>query len=497
MQKLLIHLFISSTLLFAFVSCSTKAEQAQNNKELSHIEASPTPVEHSFKSVKQYTTAEKGNLRFKFSENFKIVEFPQPDEHFPTLMLDANKRFQIIEGFGGALTDAAAETFYKLPKAAQKELITAYFDKEKGIGYSMGRIPIHSCDFSSESYAYSEVAGDTTLSHFSIEHDQAYKIPFIKQVLMEAGTSIKFFASPWSPPAWMKTNNNMLQGGKLKPEYYQTWANYFIRFFQAYQKQGIPFWGMTVQNEPMAVQRWESCIFTAKEESDFVKNYLGPTLEKMNMGDKKIIIWDHNRGLMYQRAQIAYSDPDASKYIWGTGFHWYSGNHFDNVKLLNEAYPNKKMLFTEGCVFPFDLKNINEWHWGERYGESIIRDLNNSATGWVDWNILLDQNGGPNHVANYCFAPIIGNTKTGKLSYMNSYYYMGHFSKFIRPGAARIVCSSNNDDLLATAFINPDQSIVLVVMNQTKNAIDFKIWMEGKGSLASIPAHGISTLIIE
>lgn len=474
------------------LGCSPKDGQ---NSDLNK-NTSETNQAISLKKIKQFTTAKEGNLRFAQANNFLIGEFNQPDEHFPTLMLDAKKRFQLVEGFGGALTDASAETFYKLPEKIQEEILTAYFDKEKGIGYSLGRTHIHSCDFSSESYAYSEVSGDTNLVHFSIEHDLKFKIPFIKDAIAKTNGEFKLLASPWSPPAWMKTNNNMLQGGKLKAEYYQSWANYYVKFFEEYQKNNISFWGLTVQNEPLAVQTWESCIYTAEEERDFVKNFLGPTLEKSNFSDKKIIIWDHNRGLMYQRAKVALDDPDAAKYIWGTGFHWYTGDHFENVKLVSEAFPDKKTIFTEGCVFPFDYQKLNEWQWGERYGESIINDLNNSASGWIDWNILLDETGGPNHVANYCYAPIIGNTKTGELVYMNSYYYLGHFSKFIRPGAQRIICSSNYDDLLATAFINPDNTIALVAMNQTDREIEFKIWLEGKGTLTKLPAHAICTIII-
>jgi glucosylceramidase len=412
-------------------------------------------------------------------------------------MLNAKKTFQTIEGFGGALTDASAETFYKLPVEKQKEILQAYFDQEKGIGYSLCRTHINSCDFSSESYAYSEVEGDITLNHFSIQHDKKYRIPLMQAALEMSAGNLKFFASPWSPPAWMKTNNNMLDGGKLKPEYFQSWADYFVKFIHEYQQEGLPMWGVTVQNEPMAVQRWESCVFTAEEERDFVKNYLGPSLVNAEMDHVKIIIWDHNRGPMLQRAEVVYSDPEASKYVWGTGFHWYTGDHFENVKLHNEAYPDKKLLFTEGCVFPFDYGKISDWNWGERYGESILHDLNNSAAGWVDWNILLDETGGPNHVANFCFAPVIGNTKTGEVIYMNSYYYMGHFSKFIHPGAKRILCSSNNDDLLATAMLNSDGSVATIIMNRTGQDIQFKIWIENRGLVALIPAHAISTIVIE
>jgi len=477
--------------------CISNTRQSQPNNTTDNSQQNNSEYEVvKLKNIRAYTTAKNKKQKLAKSTDFLIGEFNQPDEHFPTLIIDAKRRFQKIEGFGGALTDAAAETFYKLPVKKQDELITAYFDKENGIGYSLGRTHIHSCDFSSESYSYAKIKGDKNLEHFSIARDRKYKIPFIKNVLKKASSEMQLLASPWSPPAWMKTNNSMLQGGKLKPEYYQTWADYFVRFFEAYEKEGIPFWAMTVQNEPMAEQRWESCIFTAKEERDFVKNYLGPTLVKNQMGDKKIIIWDHNRGIMYQRAKVAFDDPEASKYIWGTAFHWYTGDHFENVKLITEAFPDKKTIFTEGCVFPFDYEKLNEWQWGERYGKSIIHDLNNSASGWIDWNILLDENGGPNHVANYCYAPVIANTKTGELIYMNSYYYLGHFSKFIRPGAQRIVCSSNHDDLLATAFINKDNSIAVVAMNETDKNIEFKIWLEGKGTLAKLPAHGICTLVI-
>lgn len=472
-------------------SCQiTKKEQTAEKSDTKNPEL-------QLNTAEIYLTAKNSEYRLSKIPNLKFEDLRQPDEFFPTIMVDAKKTFQKIEGFGGAITDAAAETFYKLPKNKQQEILTRYFDAENGIGYSLCRTHINSCDFSSESYAYSEVEGDSALKHFSIEHDKKYRIPLILSALKTANNKIKFFASPWSPPAWMKTNNNMLQGGKLKPEYYDSWADYYVRFIREYQKAGIPIWGLTVQNEPMAVQTWESCIYTAEEEKDFVKNYLGPTLKNARLSCVKVIIWDHNRGIMYQRAQIAYDDPEASKYIWGTGFHWYTGNHFENVKLVQEAFPDKKVLFTEGCVFPFDYAKLNEWKWGERYGESIIRDLNNSAVGWVDWNILLDETGGPNHVANYCYAPVIGNTKTGEVIYMNSFYYLGHFSKFIRPGAKRIVCSSNNDELLATAALNADGTIAVIVMNQTDKDIDFKIWIENKGITTHAPKHSIATLIFK
>lgn len=449
------------------------------------------------KSAKQYITAKGTDYRLTELENINFETFSQPDEFYPTLMLDPGKTFQTIEGFGGAITDAAAETFYKLPEAKQKEILTAYFDQDEGIAYNLFRTHINSCDFSSESYAYSEVDGDTGLEHFTIEHDLKHRIPLIKRAQSLVGKEFRLLASPWSPPAWMKTNNNMLQGGQLKKEFYQTWADYYVRFVEEYSKEDIPIWGLTVQNEPMAVQTWESCVYSAEEERDFVKNYLGPTLKNAGLHDVKLIIWDHNRGIMYQRAAMVYNDPEASKYVWGTGFHWYTGDHFENVRMVHEAFPDKKSLFTEGCVYPFDYSTLLEWHWGERYGESIIHDLNNGASGWIDWNILLDETGGPNHVGNYCLAPVIGNTKTGEVVYMNSFYYLGHFSKFIHPGAHRITCSSNDDYLLAIAMLNPDGTVVVVAMNATEKEKKYKIWVEGKGINSTIPAHAMVTVVFK
>ena len=161
------------------------------------------------------------------------------------------------------------------------------------------------------------------------------------------------------------------------------------------------------------------------------------------MGDKKLFIWDHNRDLIYQRASTVLEDPGAAKYIWGVGFHWYetwtgAGMALENTRRVAEAFPGKHLLFTEGCYEKFDFNRLNDWSLGERYGYSMINDFNAGTVGWTDWNILLDEKGGPNHVGNFCFAPVHADTRNGTLIYTNSYYYMGHFSKFIHPGAKRI-----------------------------------------------------------
>jgi glucosylceramidase len=400
-----------------------------------------------------------------------------------------------VLGIGGALTDASAETFYKLPEAAQKEILRAYWDPVEGIGYSLGRTSIHSCDFSSDTYEYA-LPGDLTLKNFSVAHDLKYRIPFIKAAIATAGKNFTLFASPWSPPAWMKSNNDMLHGGKLKPECADAWASYYAKFIKTYAKEGINVWGITVQNEPLATQTWESCVYTAAEERDFLKNHLGPTLAKAGLGDKKILVWDHNRDLLYERARVVLDDPEAAKYVWGVAFHWYVVDAYENLKRVHEAYPKVNLLFTEGCNYPYETAKINEWHWGENYGKSMINDFNNGAVGWTDWNVLLDEKGGPNHVGNYCYAPIHGDTTTGKLTYMNSYYYLGHFSKFIRPGAKRIISSTTLDQLLTTAFINPDGTIVVVVMNPGNQTQKFSFFLKGQATATEAPGHSIMTLVL-
>ncbi len=452
------------------------------------------------KTVTVYTTAKNTDYRIsKTDSGLKFSDFGQPLETQVCVFVDPTHSFQTILGIGGAITDASAETFAKMPANVQKQLLTAYYDKVNGIGYTLARTNIHSCDFSSSSYTYVD-DGDKELKTFNIDHDRQFRIPLIKKAIMASGGKLTLFVSPWSPPAWMKDNNSMIQGGKLLPRFRQSWSNYFIKFINAYQKEGIPVWGLTLQNEPMAKQTWESCYFSAEDERDFIKTYLGPTLVKQGMADKKLIAWDHNRDLIYQTASTILNDKEAAKYIWGIGYHWYetwtgSAMMFDNVKRVAETFPDKKLMFTEGCTDRFDAARINEWALGEVYGHSMVNDFNNGTVGWTDWNILVDENGGPNHVGNFCFAPVIGDTKKGELTFTNSFYYIGHFSKFIRPGARRIISSSNRDMLETTAFKNMDGKIAVVVMNRSDKTVPYLLWVNNKAAKMESLPHSIATLI--
>jgi glucosylceramidase len=470
--------------------------QPSNNKIVGYEK----PFSAEGKKVTVYSTADSSNLRLSATDTVSFKTLAQPKETQVCVFVDPAKTFQTFLGIGAALTDASAETFTKLPKPKQQEFLQAYYDANKGIGYTLARTSIHSSDFSSASYTYIS-EGDKELKSFKVDHDKQFRIPFIKQAIAASGGKLTLFASPWSPPAFMKDNNDMAHGGKLKPEFYQPWANYYVKFIQAYQNEGIPVWGISVQNEPMATQRWESCVFTAEEERDFLKNYLGPTMHKEGLGDKKIIVWDHNRDLMVQRANTIFDDPEASKYAWGIGFHWYESwsggtEMYENVGRVHEAWPDKNIMFTEGCAESFKTDGYYSWSLGERYGRSMINDFNNGTVGWTDWNILLDETGGPNHVQNFCFAPVHADTRTGDLIYTNAYYYIGHFSKFIRPGAKRISSAASRSQLLTTAFKNEDGKVIVVVMNQSNMKTTYSLCIGTTAAEVSILPHAIQTLIL-
>lgn len=429
---------------------------------------------------------------------YRLTELPplalgSPEEAPASVLVDPAVRYQEIEGFGGAFTEAAALTFYRLSPQRQAEILKAYFDPDTGLGYTLCRTHINSCDFSLGNYAYDEVDGDVALEHFTIARDRRALIPLIRAAQEVAGRPLRLLASPWSPPAWMKTNNDMCHGGKLKPEYRAAWAAYYIRYIREYAREGLPIWGLTVQNEPLATQVWESCIYTAEEERDFVRDYLGPALAEAGLGHVHLLIWDHNRDRMVERARTVLADPDAARYVWGIGFHWYVHDCFANVQWTHDAYPDKKLIFTEGTQE--GGPHLGEWQVGERYARSLINDFNRWTAGWIDWNLLLDETGGPNHVGNFCSAPIIADTRTGELHYQSSFFYIGHFSRFIRPGARRILCVTSHDALEAAAFLNPDGQIVVIALNRSDELIPFTLQLPGAAANTECLAHSIATYV--
>jgi glucosylceramidase len=445
-----------------------------------------------------YTTTQ-GNPRFmERTESPAATPSRQPLENEVAVFVDRSRTYQTVLGIGGAITDAAADTFARLAPARQAELLKAYFDPEHGIGYSLLRTTIHSSDFSARSYTYVD-DGDSSLQSFSVAPDRRARLPMIHAAIRAAGGRLTTYASPWSAPAWMKDNGSMLKGGKLKPEMAPVWARYIAKFVKAYEAEGVPLWGLTVQNEPMATQTWESMIYTAEEERDFLKHHLGPTLQAEGLGTRRLIVWDHNRDLIVHRANTILGDLEAAKYVWGVGFHWYetwAGGEpmHRNVAAVHERWPEVNLLLTEATVERFKREQVSSWAHAERYASQMIEDFNAGAVGWTDWNILLDEHGGPNHVGNFCFAPVHADLRTGELTYTPSFAVLGHFARFIRPGARRVGVVSSRSALLTTAFANPDGKLALVIFNHTSADVNYSVHLGGRAVSLSIPPHAIQTL---
>ena len=402
-----------------------------------------------------------------------------------------NQRQEIL-GFGGSFTEASSSIYKELDEEKKEEIIESYFGKN-GNKYSMARTHINSCDFSLGNYAHVEDENDLELKTFSLERNKISLIPMINDALKKRKNKIRIMASPWSPPAWMKTTGEMNFGGKLKSEYRDTWADYYCKFIENCEKENVPIWGLSIQNEPEAKQTWDSCLYTAEEERDFIKNHLGPSLEKHNLLDRKVIIWDHNRDVMVERARTVLSDPDAAKYVWGTGFHWYCGDHFDNVQKVHDEFPDKQLIFTEGCQE--GGPHIGSWDLGERYATSIINDLNRWTVAWIDWNLILNEQGGPNHVGNYCSAPIIVDTRSQDLLYQSSYYYIGHFSRFILPGDKIINSKNTNDKIDVLSSINDQNIVNTVIQNKNESCVEINYNRDNMNSVFTIPERSIITVV--
>ncbi len=401
-----------------------------------------------------------------------------------------NLEKQTLLGFGGAFTEAAAYNYSHLTPEAKKEFLRKYFDKKNGAGYTVGRVHIGSCDFALD--LYSE-AYQPDLSDFNIEQDKKYVIPMLKDALAILGDSLFLFASPWSPPAFMKDSGALIGGGKLKPEYYGTYALYFVKFIQAYAKEGIRISAVTVQNEPHAVQTWESCCYSAEEEAEFAVKFLRPTLDANGLSDVKIIIWDHNRERVVERAQDSFAVEGATDAIWGMGFHWYSGEHYDVLDLFRSMYPEKPIFETELChesseTFDDDSRNL-------QYAKEYVSCLRHGAAGICDWNLMLDaENGGPFHcrTTGGCAAPMYCDLKTGKLIVDGIYGAISTVSREIDPGDRVVATTSASADICEAAVKKADGSLVLFLLNSANEEREVNLRVCGKTASFVLPPMSLS-----
>ena len=458
--------------------------------------------------VQVISTSMAGN-RFKILDALQLKNQTLPSD-VPHILLEPSKRYQSFLGFGGSFTESSADLFHQMAPSMQERILQAYFSQDKGLAYSWGRVHMGSCDFSEGNWSC-VAENDKELKTFNIERYRRSILPMLHKAqrvrqsdkaASNRAPDLHLLASPWSPPGWMKDSGQMLNGGSLLPEFRSSWAKHFVRFAEAFKSEGLPLWGFTVQNEPRAVTPWENCLYTAEEERDFVRDHLGPALTASGL-DLKLLIWDHNRDNMFLRAHTIYSDPEAAKYVWGTGYHWYGDTRyefwparegmllFDNLRKVHELWPEKHIIMTESCQE--SGPRIGDWKLGERYAEAIIEDLENWLEAWIDWNLILDEAGGHNHVQNLVSAPVIYDTARDKLVFLSSFYYIGHFSRYIIRGAQRIAVATNRDALKTTGFRNPDGGLVVVVLNQEDYGIKFWLKLGRRSAETEIPARSITT----
>ncbi len=400
--------------------------------------------------------------------------------------------YQTMLGMGAAFTEAAAYTWSKMSRRKKSELLDLYFG-EKGSHYTYCRTHIQSCDFALGNYAYVEDETDAKLKTFQVDRDRKYLIPLIKAALKK-DKSISLLASPWSPPPFMKTNGEMNHGGKLKKEYYERWAAVIAKYVQEYRKNGISVNSVTVQNEPLATQTWDSCIFTAAEEREYVCNYLRSALDSLGGEKTGIIIWDHNKEKLVERAGETLATKDAAEKIKGIAFHWYTGDHFEEVQEVRRMFPDKELVLSEGCVEYSRNSSKDPVAYAEIYAHDIIGNFNAGTNAFIDWNMYLDAQGGPNHAGNYCDAPVMCDTENDTFTVQKSYYYIKHFSRFIQPGAKRMLLSRYTDKIEGTGFVNPDGGKTAVLLNKTDETQSFTFCENENTCELELTGHSIMTV---
>ena len=402
--------------------------------------------------------------------------------------------YQTFEGFGGAITDAAGYVYSLMDKAQKHKVIQTYFSP-KQMRYGLVRIHMDSCDFSTEMYEAMSDPEDREMKSFSFSRTEKYILPMLSDAQKAAGKPLKLMLSPWSPPAFMKTNGSRVNGGSLKPEYRDFWADYICRYIEEFQKRGYQVQRISLQNEPKAVQSWDSCIYTAEEEKIFLRDHLYPALKARGLEHIEIFIWDHNKERIFERV-CGTVDESTRAMVTGAAFHWYSGDHFETLDMVRQQYPDFKFITSESCIEYRFHASDDEFGNNAKLAHELIGDLNHGMNAFYDWNILLDEGGGPNHVGNWCYAAFMYDRGEKVLhpKLLQQYYY--HFSHYIAPGAKRIGLSKYTDKLEATAFQNPDGTLVVVLFNSGKDFIPVNLRLNGQLVKLNLKGQTIATGVI-
>lgn len=400
-------------------------------------------------------------------------------------------RFQTLEGFGGAITDAAGFVYAQMNAEQKQHLMEQYFSPQQ-MKYGIVRIHMDSCDFSTELYEAMSDPNDKTLASFSFARTEKYIIPMLEDAQKMAGKPLKLMLSPWSPPAFMKTNGQRKHGGHLKPEYRALWAEYICRYILEFQKRGYHVQRISLQNEPKAVQTWDSCVYSAQEEKEFLRDFMYPCLQAHGLSEIEVFIWDHNKERVYERTREIV-DSSTCNMVTGVAFHWYSGDHFEALDLVRQQYPSLKLIVSESCIEYSKFGASDTVHNAGRLSHEVIGDLNHGMCAFYDWNLLLDETGGPNHVGNFCHAPFLYDRQKKILEAQLIQRHFYHFSHFIHSGAVRIAYTKYTDQIDVTAFENPNGTMIVVMLNRTDKEISVVLRLYEQIVKVVLPPHSIST----
>lgn len=531
--------------------------------------------EATLSTNKIYVTSESGD---KIAEK-ENVHFIKGKTEGTIININPDIIKQTIDGIGSSFTESSAFVLAHLDPQKRKEVMNKIFS-EDGANFSLTRTHIGACDFCTEGkYSYLDKDGDVELESFSIApdnsgfssdkysgiKDERYDLlPMIKEAIeiknKQKETELRIVASAWTAPWWMKDiedwytkgtpeNNFQGTGGKLKPEYEETYADYIIKYLDTYRSEGVEIWGITPVNEPHGNNgQWESMHFTPETQNEFIKTYLGPKLKSGDNSDVKLLIYDQNRDGLKHWTDVILGDSETSKYVYGSAVHWYESTYkvfedvFDSVKV---KFPDHAIIHTEGCIDDlgkvapegitdpelFQEKdwfnndsfwwNDNATDWGysatwegvksedhpiytpvHRYARNIIVSIDHWLKGWIDWNIVLDQNGGPNHVGNYCGAPIMINTESKQVYYTPIYYVLAQLSRTIRPGDQAVqtyktLNGLENDALHACATLNKNNVLSVQILNTTKEKVTCKLQIKEQFAEINIEANSLQTLQVQ
>ncbi|MBQ7500971.1 MAG: glycoside hydrolase [Clostridia bacterium] len=419
--------------------------------------------------------------------------------------------YQSFEGFGTALTDSACWLLTQMPGEEKQKAIKAWFGKG-GVNAVFIRASIDSCDYSLEEYqAVSDPVADPGLDTFSIEHDKKYMIPIIKEAIALSDRDIRVMMSPWSPPYQWKTAPmkpgtrgvtdetavdipSRNYGGSLKPEYYGAWAKYIVKYILAYINEGVPVDMLTLQNESYAITEWDSCFWTADAQKVFLRDHLYPGMKEAGLAGKvRIFAWDHNKERILENLG-ALIDDDTAGMIDGVAYHWYSGDHFDVLRMVGEKYPKLPMIHSESCALhiPDGKSDFTD---GIKYARDMIGDLNNGMHGFIDWNLTVDRKGGPRHVPDGFSAPIV-TEDDGKVTFTLSYEYIKLFSRTVPPGSIRIGSSTCDRDLETAAVRRPDGGIGIIIYSLSDKEEKIHIRCSGKAVNMTVKPGSFNSIIL-